>query len=349
MAQPPVSELNIDGDDGLQITSHRRRDTISSMGVNSTQLEGVYNKGPLLTTAMALFGGGSFLAARIANPSAYQGTKVVTNYTSRKSLPVNAGACAGFAPMGRLFGTYRSREYREEYSEDRWCLRNEDGGGSDISSLALSEYMGAWILHFNASSDDGLHELSNTFNTAAFLANQAFVMHNSDVGSFRKLSVGQNIGEDVVVPRISLAGLIFVSALLGAHLLGLLLLAMYATFSSRWADKLDAFAMMRIGAAMAQTKPLPLAVGREMDKIEILDEYPGRVGGSAGYIQEGIVQLELDGLHPLNRESFYASYPGDSDLPQRDAAMRQRKKNDEFRAMEARRMAAMAKPAQERV
>ena len=35
------------------------------------ELEGVPNKGPLLTTAMALFGAGSFVANRVAHPEAY--------------------------------------------------------------------------------------------------------------------------------------------------------------------------------------------------------------------------------------------------------------------------------------
>jgi hypothetical protein len=329
----------------IKITLQRGRDTISLKGNNSVELEGVYNKGPLLTTAMALFGGGSFLAARIANPSAYQGAKMVTNYTSETSSPSNAAACADFAPMGRLFGNADSIGH----SVDQWCLRNEDGGGGDDNSQSLSEYMGEWVLHFNASSDIGLQKLSNTFNTAAFLANQAFVLHNSNSKYFRKLEIYQDPGEDALVPTISFAGIIIVSACLGAHLLGLLLLALYATFSPRWTDKLDAFAMMRIGAAMAQKTPLPLAVGKEMDKIGILDEHPGRIGGSAEEVGQAIVPLELGGPGPINGKSIYLAYAGDSDVPEREAQMRHRAKAAEFRAIAARQRAALAETTRQEV
>lgn len=84
-------------------------------------------------------------------------------------------------------------------------------------------------------------------------------MHNKDekFGIFRQLKIHQDPGEDVVMPSISLAGIIVVSVFLGIHLLGLLLLALYAAFSPTWTDHLDAFAMMRLGATISETDICP--------------------------------------------------------------------------------------------
>jgi hypothetical protein len=299
----------------------------------------MYNKGPLFTTAMALFGGGSFLAVRIANPSAYLG--IVYNPTAMTTRPLNEDACADLAPMGRLFGI-ESREY----SINHRCIRNDEGG---ISAQGLSKYMGEWVLRFNATSDDDFQKLSNTFDTAAFLANQAFVMNTLDYRYLsRKLHVTQDPGENVIVPTMSLTGIIIVSTFLGAHILGLLLLALYATFSPRWADSFDGFTMMRIGAALAQRTSLPLAIGRKMDKIGILDEHPGRIGGSIGEFDEDVVRLELGGSAPINGESIYASYAGDSDLPERLAVLRNREQIARQMERLGRQRAAMAEVVRQR-
>ncbi|PKY09290.1 hypothetical protein P168DRAFT_332898 [Aspergillus campestris IBT 28561] len=67
--------------------------------------------------------------------------------------------------------------------------------------------------------------------------------------------------------------------LLGLDILILLPLAIYAAGSSLWTEKLDSFAMMRIGAVVAEK--VPFLVGRGTDKIEALDEIPGWVGDTA--------------------------------------------------------------------
>jgi hypothetical protein len=61
-------------------------------------------------------------------------------------------------------------------------------------------------------------------------------------------------------------------------ILMLLSLAVYATFTPRWTSTFDSFTMTRMGAAIAED--VPLLVGRENDKIDVLDKIPGCGGGS---------------------------------------------------------------------
>jgi hypothetical protein len=95
----------------------------------------------------------------------------------------------------------------------------------------------------------------------------------------KSLSVNYDLGADTQVPAISKGGLIFVSLLLGLYILILIPLAIYAARTPRWTAQLDSFAMIRIGAAVADS--LPLAVGKNKSTIRGLDEIPGWVGDAS--------------------------------------------------------------------
>jgi hypothetical protein len=63
------------------------------------------------------------------------------------------------------------------------------------------------------------------------------------------------------MPTFSSGGVVTVSILLGLYLLILLGLGYYSTRSPRWTEQLDSFAMMRIGASVADDIPLLAAAG----------------------------------------------------------------------------------------
>jgi hypothetical protein len=69
-----------------------------------------------------------------------------------------------------------------------------------------------------------------------------------------------------------MAGLIIISVLLALDLLALLIMGVYASYSQRWTNELDSFAMMRIATAMAE--PLPLMIGLKKDKMNVLEQMP---------------------------------------------------------------------------
>lgn len=216
---------------------------------NSTQLEAVRNKGPLLTVALALFGRASFPTYPSTLPPhlSENETDFSTNITS---------PCAEIVPFGRLV-------------ESGWpnidrCVSSLDSGSADVE-------VEGWLRGF---VDQNKETLSNAFTAAVFLANAAWL---PNAGIKDSMFVNFDLGADTSVPVISTAGIVVISILIGVFLLGLLAMAVYASATPSWAESLDAWAMMRLGAAVGSEK-VPLLVGKKTDAIKVLDEVPGWVG-----------------------------------------------------------------------
>lgn len=281
--------------------SKARRQLVSNLPEGSLALDGVYNKGPLLTTAIALFGSGSFFANRIAHPQAYYSSNITTNSDGQESGPINDGSCIDFAPMGWMLNA--------EVGGFAPCISNGAGGPSGVG---LRDYMRDWVKLFVIDTTaiiDNSALLTNAFNVAAFIANQAWLTHNVN-GDGRSLTVSYDVGADMEVPTISQTGLILVSALLALYLLALFALASYACLSPRWTSQLDSFTMMRLGAAMADK--LHLMVGRRTDQVKALDEMPGWIGDIAEAGEE-VGRLGLGAPHMVSGERRYRCYDGDEE------------------------------------
>ncbi|KAJ6529670.1 hypothetical protein B0H19DRAFT_1274063 [Mycena capillaripes] len=111
----------------------------------------------------------------------------------------------------------------------------------------------------NGTAFNATHNLEDNVNKgpllqfAAFLANQAWMLSAFD----GRLMVQYDLGADMQVPVLSLTGITVVSVVLGLFLLVLLGVAVYAWLTPTWATTLDAFAMLRIGAAVgAPLRPM---------------------------------------------------------------------------------------------
>lgn len=113
--------------------------------------------------------------------------------------------------------------------------------------------------------------LENALEAAVFLANQVWLT-SSHVST---LSVHYDLETTIQAPYISPQGIIFLSALLGIYIVSLLSMATYSIWDPRWTGRLDSFAVLRLGAAVAAHFPLQ---ANNMDKMEVLDETPGWVG-----------------------------------------------------------------------
>jgi hypothetical protein len=116
--------------------------------------------------------------------------------------------------------------------------------------------------------------------------------------SSHTLSISFDHGADTQIPSISLAGIIVVSLLLAIFLVSLFIMASYASISSRWTDQLDSFAMMRIGASIADH--VPLKIGNRTHEMSVLDEIPGCIGNAAE--ENEIGRLALGGENSLAKE-----------------------------------------------
>lgn len=233
--------------------------------------------GPLATVALALFGPGSFADTQQTAPGYYS---IETNETEWK-LYLDEFATSDtqlpLTPLGFKIGI-------NDYPADDWF-------GS-----------------FSASSADA----SSAFTQAGFLAIKA--MFDSDL-EYGYMSIYSNTDApaQITLPSLSLPAMIASSVLFGLYMIPLLCLALYAAFSHRWTDTLDAFTMLRMGAALGQ-KDLPLLVGKNKRKIEILDSLPGVVRDISGP-DDLVRQLAfgVEGGGPLQPRKRYLAYPGNHD------------------------------------
>ncbi|TKA69315.1 hypothetical protein B0A49_09449 [Cryomyces minteri] len=284
-----------------------KRDVTLDDPADSLPLERIYNKGPLLTIAMALFGEGSFVANRVTWPDAYSGI----NGTRR-----NAGVCVDMAPLSSLL-TDRWGQTKITFSLNR-CITN---GMSGHGFAGLQAELADWTDNFI----DNDERMTNALTAAAFLANKAWILHNTDGHT---LAVSYDQGADTQVPVISRKGVITISALLAIYLLALVATAVYACLSPRWTNQLDSFTMMRLGAAIADK--IPLMVGRRTDKIKALDEIPGWIGDVGKDEETGRLGLGAPAIVSTGRR--YECYEGDHELL---SALEQRNLRNRLRDLRA--------------
>lgn len=242
------------------------------------------NRGPLLTIAMALFDRPSFIATGVRLPEAYGAPGDPARYSN---------TCVDFTPLGRLLGL--------DYI---YCISNADATyGLGIDSLMIN-----FIMNFQLKSEI----LSKAFTSAAFLANHVWLTHTLDNRQDQSsLAVSFDMGADSQIPTISRGGIIAVSVVMGLFLATLLALVAYSLWTTRWTSRLDAFAMMRMGAAMPDR--LPLRVGRNTDAIKALDDNPGWVG-DASVDGELVHRLGLGAPRNIDGSKRYECYPGNSRL-----------------------------------
>lgn len=271
------------------------------------------NKGPLHNIAMSLFGEGSFADIEHTPLAAYMNSNASS---------INQD-CIDIVPFLSLLRGPEGIEDITLYNQK--CLT----GSSLVSHLNDSNGDNIKILHATAAwyfwAFSGQHSapyprlIQNAFSSAAFLAIDT-MMINIDLGGWLPaptVDLCYDMGADLQIPSISLAGVIFVSILLAVDLLCLLALALYSSWIPRWTGQLDSFAMMRIGASISEK--VPLLATDDPGRIQALDNTPGWMGNSS---QNDIGGLCLGGERPLTKTKYYRGYetePSNSRLKARKA------------------------------
>ncbi|RMZ12630.1 hypothetical protein D0864_00657 [Hortaea werneckii] len=263
---------------------------------NSTvELETVANKGPLLTVAMALFGKNSFIPTRLS------GSAANSSYGDRSSG--SSRTCVDQAPlMGLLHDTRGS--YWGDIGSIGECITE-----LFVSSRSVDEQIAAYVKAF-VRNDDSLYPLdedetmTNALLSAAYLALEAWM---DDPYNKRGSSIMFDVGADTDIPVISKAGMVLISVLLGLDLACLLGLAIYSSLTPTWTDQFDAFAMMRLGAAMHEK--VPLHVSYSHSRVKVLDTTSGFVGDAPEESSNGSIrQLTLGATAPVKRQGEYRCY-----------------------------------------
>ncbi|KAJ7366124.1 hypothetical protein DFH08DRAFT_678543 [Mycena albidolilacea] len=271
--------------DDLSSKSRRATPSTNSNGTafNATQnLENNVNKGPLLQTALALFGLGSFIDVRTR---ALQSNSFGMDNTTALQLYRSNQCTGGMVPFLPLLRDQIGQEQVGNPIDG--CSHQLTSDPADSAHLEIMYYLSSFV--YNRYDGFFGERITNAFSAAAFLANQAWLLSTSD----GRLMVSYDLGTDLQVPLLSLTGIIVVSVLLGLFLLVLLSVAVYAWRTPTWTTTLDAFAMLRIGAAVGA----PLRPTRDSDEAEnerlllfprngaagvaALDQMPGWVGDAS--------------------------------------------------------------------
>jgi hypothetical protein len=255
------------------------------------------NKGPLLTTALALFGPGSFLETFFNSSSVLQSS--LEDYDIKNDYS-DSTACVELAPLMNLFSAKPS-----QYIAQDTCVSIYLNTGSSLYSNA-HQIIAKWLLAIYDSSWNH----PNIFTTAAFLSNKQWVESLQPI-----YAIYRDPGLEMEIPDISLAGVIVVSILLGPYLLLLLALCCYGSWAPRWTQRLDSFAMLRFGAALGDGV-FPMLLAYDMKGVKELDEIPGVIRDVGPITDDAIIPINRIGLwggKPLQNIRRYECYEADNE------------------------------------
>jgi hypothetical protein len=237
--------------------------------------------GPLTTSAIALFGNGSWLSTA-AN---YMSNRTY-NDTNYDKFPWQL-MCLGM-PFGKLWppGTDSFPDYMKDDFVSRCGWDNEqlferyetrEQNLLDLTHQFLSAF---------APVDTAERSLNNTqslLEIAMFVANRAMLtVLSPEVGQGSYDLTGRKIytspGVTIQRPVLSKTALTILSVLLGLQLLGLGYLTYYLYRFPTWSDKLDAMAMARIGASLEQREVLPPIGPVSKERLNALQYVGGLIG-----------------------------------------------------------------------
>lgn len=245
-------------------------------------LEDVPNKGPLTTIYTALFSNNSFLDAW--TDPAYR--THVSNAVSSRSIDL----CEDVLPMGPVI-----EAFRETYNS--WttnvCM--------DIDADNVEMIGAMWLANFGDADI-----MRAALRMAAFMANEINFLQPAPYYLRPGYNIRIDMGVDVTAPVMPLAGIIVGSILLGLFLLLLIALALFAASTPHWTDRLDAYATLKMGAAMALSTEGLARVGSSAENA--LDRAPGFVGDAMPESEVGRLAVGAEG--PLRRRRYEASVCG---------------------------------------
>lgn len=239
--------------------------------------------GPLATIALAIFGPGSW-------------------FDTQQLLFPNT-----ISPNETGWTLYLDEDTR--YEQQLLLLASLTQNEYDAYNTGVPIY--EWLEFFIVDGHNT--SLLEALTGASFYALKALIntneRHYYDPNPVRKAGY-----ETVVLPSISLAGIIVVSVLMALYLIPLLALALYAGLSKSWTTRLDSFVMLRMGAAVGQGN-LPMQFGKSLGKIAILDDLPGVVRDvSAPDDKIRQIALGVGGVR-LQKKAKYPAYPGNQYEP----------------------------------
>ena len=263
----------------------------------------VKSLGPFSTSILAIFGKNTFFD-NIANANDTHNANLEICQALRMPL---TGLCTG---NGSMCTPYKSWEPSHGPVLD--CITP---GGDDPSNPntdhqhpngTLAYYLFLFLQKFNnLNSTTAALTLTNFYSSQAILdPSKALDSRYFEPFEGRvALSVYASPGLGIQKLHVPLAGLIIISVLIILQLAGLFSLAVYASAHATWTGSLDSFALLRLGAAMADE--LPLISALDAKELPVLDEREGWVGDAGG--AEKVRMLRIGGEECAKKDTPYRS------------------------------------------
>lgn len=253
--------------------------TLAPAPVDPYNIVNYYAAGPLMTSAIALFGNQSFFA-------------LASNATNSTASSALTSICQfDILPFTRIVLTKFGESDGSCYD-----LAYTLGSGDVYASLTNMIY--TWISAFNDTESANM-----ALEMATYFANEVVLTGAAAQG---ELQGSRNIyfseGTAVPKPKWSLAAVITVSILIALQIVGVCLIMAYTQSVPTWTDSFDAFAMLRMGADLQRRQNVRFAGIHDTDKHDLdgLCEVDGIVGVTEEKEQGG--EDEHEGT-PLARES----------------------------------------------
>ncbi|PYI03330.1 hypothetical protein BO78DRAFT_472076 [Aspergillus sclerotiicarbonarius CBS 121057] len=288
--------LGIDGD--FAIPSVVNNDTDSSLfalgpaPVDPFNTVELYAAGPLMTSALALFGNQSFFSA----------AGNATNSSSARSALFSI--CRFDAiPFTRLDMTGFSEAAAGSCEELLWTLDHED---NEVLYLELLYTVYTWIASFNVTQT-----AATALNIATYFANEAVLTNTAAQGyAHNSREIYFDSGTVVIKPKWSLAGVITISILIGIQILGLCLIVVYCHSVPTWTGSFDAFAMLRMGAELQRAQHVRFAGIRDTDKQDLATL--ARIDGLVGVVDSHKQQMSEEGREARENSPLVRQLVGES-------------------------------------
>ena len=241
--------------------------------------------GPLMTSVLAVFGNNSFFNT-VASYSNYSSSDDLLCRQLR--VPFSELYDDGVVNLNRA----GSRWWNQSSSE----LSCDSTNSTDTFLNALFQ----WLPNFG----DPL-KATAALTLANYLSNNALLNLVTESDSFPLV---YDPGMDLQKFAMPLPAMIVISILLAVQLVGLAALAIYASRDNTWTESLDSFAMLRLGASIAED--IPMISSLKSKEAKVLDEKAGWIG-DAGEEGKGIRRLVLGGSEGVKEENLYQIIPSD--------------------------------------
>ena len=246
-------------------------------------------KGSLLTSVNAIFGNNTFFNtvasySTQSTPDDPLCRQLRQPFTGLYDDDVSPDASSPPTPIGDIWWN--------QTSQSSPGLDCDAGSDANVHGIFLSALF-QWLPNFR----DPI-KATAALTLANYYSKNAILNFVPDYSAF---PLSSDAGLDTQKFVIPLPAMIIITILLAIQLAGLALLAHYASRHPTWTESLDSFAILRLGASIAEDVPLLSAL--QVKEAKMLDEKAGWIGdtGTEGEIR----QLALGGSERVRESDLY--------------------------------------------